>query len=305
MKLIKRLVLLIVILLVVGGVVLYFTVNGMIRTAIEIQASSQLKLDTTLGAASLKLLGGGSFSMTDLQIGSPAGFSAPRMFTLQSTDVKVGYARLRRNPVVIDSVVINRPRLVIEQKDGTFNFRKVMQDLQEKGGEGTGDSPPKPSEPQGPEGKKALKVIIAQLDVKGAEVVLRPGLPGLDKEMVVPLPDIRLQNVGGDDPQGSGLMPVVMQLIGSMAGKTMDVGNLPDALKGAIQANVKQMADQLGAEVQKQLSLVSENLNEAISKPLQDVQKNTESGVGDVQRNIEGQLGDLLGGRRPATRPGH
>ena len=49
------------------------------------------------------------------------------MFTLADADVKARLGELRGDPVRVQSVTLNRPKLVIENQGGTFNFKKAME----------------------------------------------------------------------------------------------------------------------------------------------------------------------------------
>src|SRR5438128_9838203 len=78
MKILGRIVVVLVSLLVVAGVIVYFTVDGIVKRTIEKQGTTSLQLTTTLNSAHLSLLDG-KVKLNKLGIASPPGFSAPRM----------------------------------------------------------------------------------------------------------------------------------------------------------------------------------------------------------------------------------
>ena len=107
MKKLIRIALALVLLLVIGVAVLYFYRNSLIRSAVESQANSSLGVKTTLGSANLGLFGG-TLSLGDLKIGSPAGYKADQMFTLNELGLGVNYGELRKQPVGIVRLIRRR-----------------------------------------------------------------------------------------------------------------------------------------------------------------------------------------------------
>src|SRR3954467_15297464 len=108
MKLLARSVLVVVVLAVVALGIAFFNLNRLIRTAVERQATSSLRLATTLESARVGLFGG-TLNLHQLRIGSPKGFSAPQMFTLSDVDVSVRLRELRKKPLHVSSLTIDKP----------------------------------------------------------------------------------------------------------------------------------------------------------------------------------------------------
>src|SRR5947209_630249 len=153
MKWVWRIALAVVLLIVAGALVVYFSLDHIVKRSVETHATDSLNLKTDVGSASLALFGG-KLNLSDLQIASPAGFTAPHMLTLGDADVAVSYGQLRQDPVHVASLTLKKPKLVIEQSGGTMNFKKAM-DLM----------------PQTPEKSesKPLKLIIDELNVQDAQ----------------------------------------------------------------------------------------------------------------------------------------
>jgi hypothetical protein len=64
----------------------------------------------------------------------------------------------------VESLTLDKPRLVIEQSNGAINFRKAM-DLMPAHAHESSSLP--------------IKLIIDELKVLDAQVVIHPGLPGV------------------------------------------------------------------------------------------------------------------------------
>jgi len=75
MKWVIRIAAAVVVLVVVAIVIVIFSLNSIVRAEVERQSAASLNVPTTLAAAELAILGG-NVSLTDLEIGSPATFTA-------------------------------------------------------------------------------------------------------------------------------------------------------------------------------------------------------------------------------------
>src|SRR6267378_3467529 len=266
MKPLRRTLLVLVALLVVAGVIAYVSLDGFLKRTVETQSTSSLKLSTTLNRAHLSLLGG-KLDLSRLRIASPHGFAAPHMLELGDTRLAVNYGQLRKDPIHVQSLTLNQPRLVIEQSYGAVNFKKAMDGM--------------PASDKSSE--KPLKLIIDDLKIQDAQVVIHPGLPGVRQEIVVPVPSITLKNVG--------------------SGRGSQTGSLPPELKAILQLNVGQVAGKLGAEARKQIAAaIPGELGNRLSKVAGD----PEALAKDPSKVLQGELGGMLGGKKdaaPAAQP--
>lgn len=268
MKMARRILLVVLVLVVIGALVAYLNLNRVVRRTIESQATDSLTLQTQLGGARLALFGG-QLKLDDLTIASPQGYNAPHMLALDSGTVQVSYGELNDDPVRIRSMTLNEPRLVIEQSQGKFNFQ-VLSDLVS----------------QTPPDQERMRVVIDRLRIQNANVVLRPGLPGLEQEIVVNVPSIELENVGSGEgaENGAAIKDVVMEVISALAAKSGNA-NIPEQLKKQLEQGAEQLAQRVGAEARKQIEQITGGLDEQL--------KGKGINVGEA---VEKELGNLLGG---------
>ena len=265
MRLIRRIIYAVVLLVIIAVVVVYFNLNRIVKHEIELQSTNSLNLKTELGSARLAIFGG-NFSMNDLQIASPQGFSSPRMLQLDKGAVEVSYGQLRQNPIHIKSLTLKKPVIAVEQANGKFNFQVVQ------------DSLPK-SDPNA----KPVNVIIDDLKIEDAQVVLHPGLPGLSQELKINVPSLEMHDVGSGEgnKNGAAIKDVAVLVISALAEKAADSSNI-DALKGQLTAAAKNAQAQAKAAVEKSLQGVQEKL------------KGT--GLENVGKDVSSQLDKALGG---------
>lgn len=281
----RRGVLVVVSLLLVAGVIVWLGIDGIVKRTVETQSSDSLKLSTTLNSARLSLFGG-KLNLNRLRIASPHGFSAPQMLELGDVDLAVSYGQLRKDPIHVQSLILHRPRLVIEQSNGAVNFKKAMD----------GMPPSRSSE------EKPIKLVIDELKMQDAQVVIHPGLPGVRQEIVVPVPSIALKNVGGGrgSQNGAAIKDVAMLVVAALAGSAAESGALPAELKALLQLDVGQVAGKLGAEAQKQIAAaIPGELGSRLSKVAGDPGALAK----DPTKVLQGDFGGILGGKSKEPAP--
>jgi hypothetical protein len=237
MRLLLRIVLGVLALVVVAVVVVTLNLDRIVKNEVESEATKSLNLKTTLESAHVSLTGG-KVELRGLRIASPPGFSAPSMLEVGSVGVAIRYSELRANPKHVESITIDAPKLMIEQSGGAVNFRKAAQMM------------PKSEPSQNP-----MKLVIDTLDVRDAQVIVRPGLPGLEKEVNVAVPTLTMKDIGrGKGAQnGAAIRDVAMQVIGALAEHAAQSGALPAELKGLLHLNVGAAAAAVGSDAVKRI----------------------------------------------------
>jgi hypothetical protein len=286
-KAIKWIALSVLLLVIVVIGVVWFYLNSIVKHTVETQATASLNLPTTLGGANVSLLGG-SFGLSDLQIASPPGFSADKMFKLGGVKLGVNYSDLKQKPIRVASINIDKPQLVIEQKGGKFNFQALV-DQESKA-------------PPAEEGEP-IKLIINELTVNGAQVTIKPGIPGLDKDINIPIPSMSLKNIGTAEGNQNGvaIKEVVGQVVTALTAEASKSDALPPEVRQLLSLNVAQVAQKLQGEFNKQLGAISGDVNKALGdiakdpskagESLKNVQENAKEAGKDLQKNLGGLLG--------------
>lgn len=258
MKWVRRIILAVVVLVVLVGIIVYLNLDRVIKNTVQSQATSSTNLQTTLNSASLSLFGG-KLNLSGLQVASPPGYQAPQMLDVGSTDLAVSYGQLRSDPVHVAGITIDKPKLVIEQKNGELNFKKAMDDM--------------PKSPDAaPSNSKPLKLIIDDLKLSNPQVVVK-GIGATD--IPLSLPSIELKNIGtGEGAQnGAAVKDVLGQVITAMAAAASDSSALSAEFKQVLNANVGAAMTNLGAEAQKRVAgAIPGQLGQSLSKLVSDPQ---------------------------------
>jgi uncharacterized protein involved in outer membrane biogenesis len=290
MKLIRRALLGLVALAVLAGLGVYFNLNRIVKREVETQGTASLRLATTLDAARLSLFGG-KVGLHALGIGSPSGFSSPHMLELGDLDVAVQYKELREQPIHVASLRLDKAKLVVEQSNGAFNFRKAME-----------------LSPQKPPDKNPMHLVIDEVRVDDAQVILRAGLPGIPREIAVPIPALTMKDVGKGKGanNGAAIKEVAMQIISAMAASASQSDKMPAELKALMHLNAAQVAAMLGGEAAKQIAgALPGEIGAQVSKVAADPGAVAKDPGAAVQQGLGGLMGgsqQKAQGRAPAKK---
>jgi uncharacterized spore protein YtfJ len=247
-------------LIVIVVAVVILRLDSIVRYTIETQSTASLGVPTGLKRAHVSLLGG-SLDLTGFSVSSPGGFGAERMFQMEQASVGVTVGRLRDDPIRIDRITIDQPKLVIEHADGKFNF-KVLTDMR----------PQKPVDNSEP-----LELIVQELTVSNAQVVIRPGVPGLRQEIMIPIPSFTVKDIGTGEGanNGAAIKEVVLLVVTDLARKAAESERLPEEVRMLLRMNADQIKQEVRARVDQQIDKIKEKIGEEAGKAI-------EKGIGDL-----------------------
>jgi uncharacterized protein involved in outer membrane biogenesis len=307
MKKLKWVLLAVVLVVVIVVAVVFIRIDSIVRNTVETQSAKQLDVPVTLAGADVGIWGG-TLELEKYTIGSPQGFKAPAMFSVDDVNVAVSYGQLRQDPIRIKSIEIEKPVLVLEHGGGgKFNIQALMEKVKQT------------PDPQPQEETKPVHVIIDHLRINGATVALRPGdlsgipllgqfdLKKLDikEEYRLTLPAIDITNIGsGEGAQnGAAIKEVVMQVTSAMAAKAAESPELPEPVRVLLSGNLDAVGDMMKAQFQQQIGKVAEDLTKklpgdagkALDQTLKDVTKPGADPGKAIEKNLQEGLGGLLG----------
>ena len=171
---------------------LYFSLNTLVKKAVETVGPRITKTDVRLSSANISPFSG-SGSLNGFVIGNPEGFGKEPALRFGSIQVQVDKATLLKEVIAVDSVIIRNPDILLEGTLRGNNLGKLLQNIK--------SSSSKSSEEK-TSAKESKKFVVKEVVVSG--IKLRLAASALDQkvEQTIPLPEIRLQNIGSD---GSGV----------------------------------------------------------------------------------------------------
>lgn len=285
-----KLLIILLLLLVIGGVVLaIYSINAIARKGIESGASYALGVTTTLKSANVGLMSG-TFSMNELNVGNPPGFSTPHFLSLGSGGVAVSFNTLRQPTVELPSLTLEKLDVNLEKKGevGT-NYKVILANLEKLKGTPS-------SKPSGEE----RRFVIRELSIKDVQVhvdlVGGPGAIGELTKINIPIDEIKLTDVGktGTGVGGTGvtlseLSSIIVQAV-LAAAADKGGGLIPDDLLGDLKGHLANLGGvkDLGLKV---LGDAKGTIQEVGKKAIEDVKKKAEDAVKDtLDKGLKGLI---------------
>jgi hypothetical protein len=180
----------VLVLLVVVVGALYYAISSLdsiVAAAIEKYGSQATQTAVSVSAVNIDLKSGQG-SISELSVGNPAGFSAPHVFTLGGITTRLDINSITQDPIVIQEIHVQSPRVVYEiNKAGKSNTAALQDNLSRSGGSGEAKAE---GESGGGPGLVIRKLVIdsGQIDAKVA------ALP--NKDLSTKLPRVELNNIG-------------------------------------------------------------------------------------------------------------
>ena len=190
-KLIIRITAGIVLLLVLAIIAIFFSLNSIVKKAVQTVGPRMMKVEVRLRGASVSPLSGNG-RLTGLFVGNPEGFTTPSAITVGDIQVALQIASVLSETLVVEEVSIQAPEITIEGNLSGNNLSKILSNLETASGAekpDKGNSPAKtaPSE---------KKFFVKDLRVNGGQIHASLNTPLGSKAGTLPLPELHLQNIG-------------------------------------------------------------------------------------------------------------
>jgi hypothetical protein len=222
---------------VVALLVVSFSLGTLVRQGVNRVGPELTKTSVTLQEARLSPFSG-TGTLRGLQVGNPEGWGAGNAFSLGEVHIELQPRTLWKDAVVIDSLIIQRPEFVYEQRlTGGSNLKQLIDNIRQAIGSPAERPIGEPEEPP-------RRFIIKQLRLEEGLVRVGLGVAGAE----VPLPTLAYENLG---VQEGGLTAaqiaqvVLSDVLGRVIGEATSRGilSLPggaagevlDAVGGALQ----------------------------------------------------------------------
>ncbi|MBI3413850.1 MAG: hypothetical protein HY043_00810 [Verrucomicrobia bacterium] len=187
MKILIRIVAVVAVLAIVGLVVLYFSLGGIVKKGVESVGPMVTKVDVKLGGANISPFSGNG-QLSGLVVGNPEGFKTPSAIKVGEVSVGVKPGSLFADKVVVTSVRVINPEITFEGSLKGSNLSKILDNVNAAAGSAGGG---------GGSNGPGKKLQVDEFVISGAKVNLSATLLG-GKSITVPLPDIRLTDLGKD-----------------------------------------------------------------------------------------------------------
>jgi uncharacterized protein involved in outer membrane biogenesis len=210
--------------------------NSLVARAIEQHGSDATDTDVSVFGVDISLREGRG-SITDLRVASPDGYEAHDAFSLGDIILAIDIKSVRKEPVVIDEI---RIRALVVNAEITKNGASNIDELRKRVASHTATKAGDSDESSG----ETKRIRIKRFVFEEGKVEVDASALGL-QERTIPLPEIRLNDVGGangatpDEIAKIILATVAKDVTSEIAGSELDRlmkeklgGSLTDKAKG-------------------------------------------------------------------------
>lgn len=233
-----------ILLILIGGVsYIYFSLNTLVKKAVETVGPTITKTHVVLDSANLSPFSG-SGELSGFVIGNPEGFQGPYALKLGSITVSIDKSTILKDTIVVNSIIIRNPAVALIGTPFGNNLGKLLQNIK------SGSSSKSKEETNSSSGA-SKKFIVKEVVISGAKVDVVASALDQKIQQTLPIPDINLRNIGSD---GSGVSArdVAMQIITPLINAAAKEGVNTLAKQGLRQLQQKG-AQELGKDLNKAL----------------------------------------------------
>lgn len=178
-----------VVVVVAAVLLLYSSLNSIIEQAIESYGTELTGTSVRLDSVDLSASSGQGV-LRGLTVANPEGFADRDVFSLDEISVTLDVTSLTSNPVIIEEVRIDSPRIFFEMnKEGKSNIDMIRKRVESQ-------QAPK-SEGESEVGGEATRLIIRKFTLSQGQVDV-DAEAYLKKSMTVDLKPVQLTNLGGE-----------------------------------------------------------------------------------------------------------
>lgn len=196
------------------------SLDGFIKSAIEHYGSAMTGVSFNIGKVEMRT-NDGQCTISNLEIGNPAGFKTSHALKVGKIDVVVDMSTLTTDVVVIRQIVIDAPSVIYEKGEAITNYDAIQKNI---------DSYLGPSK-QADQGASGKKLIVEKLLIRGAKAEASAAILA-GKNIAVTLPDIAINGIGKEK---HGVTPGELgQIIANALKQKLATGINFDALSGEV-----------------------------------------------------------------------
>jgi hypothetical protein len=194
-KIIIRIFAVLVLLVVVALVVVFFSLNSIVKKAVETIGPKMTQVSVTLGAADISPFSG-SGKLSKLVVGNPQGYNTPFAIKMDSIKVGVQLGSVTKDTIVVNEINVQGPEIQFDGGLSGNNLSKILDNLNSSSAASTSGASNTVQTPSGPKNEK--KIIVKDFVIQNAKIHLNLTVPGIGQgvSMTAPIPDIHLENVG-------------------------------------------------------------------------------------------------------------
>lgn len=185
-------------------------------------------------------LSSGETYVKKITVANPKAYKSKNLFALEGVSVKLNISSLTEDTIVIENILIDKPVITYEMLSLTQNnVSDILQNVEKNTASTKKEEPVKVKKADKKEADK--KVIVKNLIVQNGQIELMAGFGESKQPIVLPLPTIKLQNIG-EEKKGATVEEALAVAIKKVLQTTMQT-----VASSGFKDATKQAADQLRA----------------------------------------------------------
>ena len=174
-KTIARIILAVLVLIVIAVVVVYFSIDGIIKSQVQARATEALGVPTYLQNASLDIFGG-SLTLNGLVVANPPGYQGKYLLTMGSGTVTVDTGSLLKSTVQIPEIYLNNIHITLDQSGLTSNLTDVLANAHKYSMASSSTTNPAGGQKTAPSASGGKRLAIGEIVIPNCSVTLRLAL---------------------------------------------------------------------------------------------------------------------------------
>ncbi|MDH3582679.1 MAG: hypothetical protein OER86_00510 [Phycisphaerae bacterium] len=284
MKIVSRLLKfgILIVLLIAGALgVVWWKIDSLAKSGIELGTNYALGVDTKVEDVSVSLLRG-RLTVSNLTVANPVGYEQPHLFRSGLFDVRASLPSFFSDTVRIESIDLDGLDVFIERKQKKTNISVIGEHLKKRTGGGA--DAPADDAPAGKSlnvGRVAIRNIVAH-------VQLLP-IGGKASVVDVRVPELVFENL---TPEGGGAVAVhelVRRLVPAVLAAILKSGEgvVPADLLDSLRGDLASVTEQLGEEAGK---LIQQVTDDKLGPLLKGVDGNLKEGIEGAGKKVEDEI---------------
>lgn len=244
---IKKILISVVFLLLLVGGGLFFYLDSIVKSGIEVVGSSVLGTAVTVDSVSISPLSGKG-TISGLRVENPEGFESQYAFELDSVLVSIDVNSIFTDAAEIESIIIMQPIVTYETKITSDNIRTLLDNLSE------GDAAS--SDPEA-EDDSAQQIVIREFRMVDSQLNFVSALVSAP----ITLADIEIRDIGAESGTASAanaVRVVLQELVATILSSDLpSLDGLRESVEGQIQdgaQRVEEAVEDLGGRLRSILN---------------------------------------------------
>lgn len=244
-------------------VILYFTIDGIIRSRVETLTAESVGQKTTLGGAHLAVFSN-QLSLSDMAIANPEGFDQKQFLSFGKVTVTVQPRSLMTDTVQIDDITIDGLHLVLEQSGPRNNMNEILTAVQKQ----------RTQNQAGASDAQAKQLNIGKVVLTNTKFTIRlapvPGQPA--PEVTATLPQLEIVEPTNPDGRLMKFADLTGKILVELAAAAAKDPQLPASVRNAF-ADTRQLLDKSVKGLMTELEKGGKDLGKALDQTGKDLEK--------------------------------